>query len=64
MNLIAMSPPVDEFTFETLTEVYRREQRNKTISDVRKDFYPAMRECLERLKRESEREFADRESVV
>lgn len=58
MNLIAMSPPVDEFTFETLTEVYRREQRNKTISDVRKDFYPAMRECLERLKRESEREFA------
>jgi len=58
MNLIAMSPPVDEFTFETLTEVYRREQRNKTISEVRKDFYPAMRECLENLKRESEREFA------
>jgi len=53
-----MSPPADEFTFEDLTEVYRREQRNKTISQVRKDFYPAMRECLERLKRESEREFA------
>lgn len=58
MNLIVMSPPADEFTFETLTEVYRREQRNKTISEVRKDFYPAMRDCLENLKRESEREFA------
>ncbi len=53
-----MSPPADEFTFENLTEVYRREQRNKTISEVRRDFYPAMRECLEKLKRESEREFA------
>ena len=58
MNLIVMSPPADEFTFETLTEVYRREQRNKTISEVRRDFYPAMRDCLENLKRESEREFA------
>lgn len=53
-----MSPPADEFTFEDLTEVYRREQRNKTISEVRRDFYPAMRECLEKLKRESEQEFA------
>jgi DNA replication factor GINS len=53
-----MSPPVEEFTFEDLTEVYRREQRNKTISEVRRDFYPAMRDCLERLKRESEREFS------
>ena len=31
---------------------------SKTISEVRRDFYPAMRECLEKLKRESEREFA------
>jgi len=53
-----MSPPVEEFTFQDLTEVYRREQRNKTISDVRKDLYPAMRECMEKLKRESEREFS------
>jgi DNA replication factor GINS len=53
-----MSPPAEEFTFEDLTEVYRREQRNKTISEVRRDFYPAMRDCLDNLKRESEREFA------
>ncbi|MDW5561894.1 MAG: hypothetical protein SA339_01600 [Methanomassiliicoccus sp.] len=53
-----MSPPAEVFTFEDLTEVYRREQRNKTISEVRRDFYPAMRECLDNLKRESEREFA------
>ncbi|MBI0582662.1 MAG: hypothetical protein ISF22_00385 [Methanomassiliicoccus sp.] len=53
-----MTPPADKFTFEDLTEVYRREQRNKTISEVRRDLYPAMRECLEGLKRESEREYA------
>jgi DNA replication factor GINS len=53
-----MSPPTELLTFEDLTEVYRREQRSKTISEVRRDFYPAMRECLEKLKRESEREFS------
>jgi DNA replication factor GINS len=53
-----MSPPTELLTFEDLTEVYRREQRSKAISEVRRDFYPAMRECLEKLKRESEREFA------
>lgn len=53
-----MSPPTELLTFEDLTEVYRREQRTKTISEVRRDFYPAMRECLEQLKRESEREYA------
>ncbi len=52
-----MSPPTELLTFEDLTEVYRREQRSKAISDIRRDFYPAMRECLEKLKRESEREF-------
>lgn len=53
-----MSPPTELLTFEDLTEVYRREQRSKAISEVRRDFYPAMRECLEKLKRESEREFS------
>jgi DNA replication initiation complex subunit (GINS family) len=53
-----MSPPVELLTFEDITEVYRREQRAKTVSEVRRDFYPAMQECLEKLKRESEREFA------
>ena len=53
-----MSPPTELLTFEDLTEVYRREQRSKAIAEVRRDFYPAMRECLEKLKRESEREFS------
>ncbi len=53
-----MSPPAEFLSFEDLTEVYRREQRSKAISEVRRDFYPAMRECLEKLKRESEREFS------
>jgi DNA replication factor GINS len=53
-----MTPPAEDFTFEDLTEVCRREQRNKTISEVRKDFYSAMRDCQEGLRRESERECA------
>ncbi len=57
MNLV-MTASTDNFTYDDLTEVARREQRNKTISDVRKDLYQAMAECQEMLKRESEREFA------
>jgi len=53
-----MSPPVELLTYDDLTEVYRREKNYKTISEVRRDFYPAMRDCLEQLKRESERELA------
>jgi DNA replication initiation complex subunit (GINS family) len=53
-----MAPPVEFLTFEDLTEVCRREQRSKGISEVRKDFYPAMKECLEKIKRDYEREFA------
>lgn len=52
-----MTASTDNFTYDDLTEVARREQRNKAISDVRKDLYQAMAECQERLKRESEREF-------
>ncbi|OPX65743.1 MAG: hypothetical protein A4E29_00015 [Methanomassiliicoccales archaeon PtaB.Bin134] len=57
MNLV-MTASTDNFTYDDLTEVARREQRNKTIADVRKDLYQAMAECQEMLKRESEREFA------
>lgn len=57
MNLM-MTASTDNFTYDDLTEVARREQRNKNISDVRKDLYQAMAECQEMLKRESEREFA------
>jgi len=57
MNLV-MTASTDNFTYDDLTEVARREQRNKTISDVRKDLYQAMAVCQEMLKRESEREFA------
>ena len=52
-----MVPPLEPLTFENLTEVYRREQRSKNITEVRKDLYPAMRECMDQLKRENEKEF-------
>lgn len=51
-----MAPPAEPFTYDDLTEVYRREQRSKSISDVRKDLYHAIRQCLDVLRQESERE--------
>ena len=53
-----MSPPVEAFEYDDLTEVYRKEQRNKNISDVRKDLYVVIRQKLNELRRNSEREFA------
>ena len=52
-----MTPPVEPFTYDDLTEVYRREQRSKYITEVRKDLYLAIKQCMDEMKRESEREF-------
>lgn len=48
----------EPFTFEDLTEICRREQKSKYPVEVRPDFYLAVRECRDRLKREIEREFS------
>ena len=53
-----MSPPVEAFEYDHLTEVYRKEQRTKNVSDVRKDLYVVIRQKLNELRRNSEREFA------
>ncbi len=53
-----MSPPVEAFEYDHLTEVYRKEQRTKNVSDVRKDLYVIIRQRLDELRRDSEREFA------
>lgn len=48
----------EPFTFEDLTEICRREQKSKYPVEVRSDFYLAVRECRDRLKKEIEREFS------
>ena len=46
-------PPLN---FNDITKVYRTEQGSTEISEIRKDFYPALREYIERMKKESEEE--------
>ncbi|NLI73287.1 MAG: hypothetical protein GX369_00730 [Euryarchaeota archaeon] len=53
-----MSPPVETFEYDDLTEVYRKEQRAKNVTEVRKDLYAAIREKLTELRKETEKEFA------
>ncbi len=53
-----MVPPLESMTYDDVTEVYRKEQRSKNITEVRKDFYPALRECLDGLKKVHEKEMS------
>ncbi|MBM4237127.1 MAG: hypothetical protein FJ151_01420 [Euryarchaeota archaeon] len=53
-----MLAPSQPLTFEDVTEIYRKEQKTKNVTDIRKDFYPALRDLIDRLRRESEKETA------
>ncbi len=53
-----MAPPPETLTYEEVTKIFRREKSSKAITDVRRDLYPSIRECLEKLKHDGEREFA------
>ena len=44
------------FTYGDITKAYRNEERSTDVSEIRHDFYPALRAYLEALKRESEEE--------
>ena len=46
-------PPLN---YNDITKIYRTEQGSTEISEVRKDFYPSLREYIERMKGESEEE--------
>ena len=59
-----MSAYNEPFTFEDITEIYRREKKSKYPVEVRPDFYHAIKEYRDRLKGEVEREFSiDRYSL-
>mgnify|MGYP005836735649 FL=1 len=53
-----MPPILEPLTYEEVTEVYRREQKTKNVTEMRKDFYTALHDLLDRLRKESEREMA------
>lgn len=46
-------PPLN---YNDITKIYRTEQGSTEISEIRKDFYPALREYIESMKKESEEE--------
>jgi len=53
-----MPPVLEPLTYEEVTEVYRKEQKTKNVTEIRKDFYPALRDLLDRLRRENEKEMS------
>lgn len=53
-----MPPVLEPLTYEEVTEVYRKEQKTKNVTEIRKDFYPALRDLLDRLRTENEREMS------
>ena len=46
-------PPLN---YNDITKIYRTEQGSTEISEIRKDFYPSLREYIEGMKKESEEE--------
>jgi DNA replication initiation complex subunit (GINS family) len=46
-------PPLN---YNDITKIARTEQESTQLSEIRKDFYPSLREYLDRMKRESEEE--------
>lgn len=53
-----MAPPLEPLTFEDVTKVYREEKKSARLTAIRHDFYSAVRELMEQLKRDFEKEAA------
>ncbi len=54
-----MAPPLqEELTYEDVMNVYREEQKRAGLTDVRKDFYQALRRLTDSLTRNFEKETA------
>jgi len=54
-----MGPPHEPLTFRDITEVFRREKRSRNITEIRGDFYRAIGEFLETLRRDNEEEMCE-----
>lgn len=60
-----MSAPYDPMTFDELSELYRVEMKNPSLTEVRKDLYRAMANLLTSLRQEYDRQMSiDPDSVM
>lgn len=51
-----MAPPLELLNYKEVTEIHRKEKNSSDLAEVRRDLFPAFREYLERLRKESEEE--------
>jgi len=51
-----MAPPLEQINYKEVTEIHRKEKNSPDLVEVRRDLYPAFREYLEKLRKESEEE--------
>lgn len=60
-----MSAPYDPMTFDDLSELYRVEMKNPSVTDVRKDLFRAMANLMTSLRQEVDRQMSvDPDSVM
>ena len=51
-----MAPPLEQINYKEVTEIHRKEKNSPDLVEVRRDLYPAFRDYMERLRKESEEE--------
>jgi DNA replication initiation complex subunit (GINS family) len=51
-----MSPPLEPLQYKDVMEIWQKEKKNMSLSEVRHDFYPSLRELVSRLERDRETE--------
>jgi DNA replication initiation complex subunit (GINS family) len=53
-----MSPPTESLQYKDVMEIWQKEKKNMSLSEVRHDFYPSLREMVSRMERDRETETA------
>lgn len=51
-----MAPPLEQINYKEVTEIHRKEKNSPDLVEVRRDLYPAFRDYIDRLRKESEEE--------
>ncbi len=51
-----MAPPLEQINYKEVTEIHRKEKNSPDLVEVRRDLYPAFRDYMDRLRKESEEE--------
>ncbi len=51
-----MAPPLEPLNYKEVTEIHRKEKNSPDLVEIRRDLYPAFRDYLEKVRKESEEE--------